>query len=57
MGGRVDGQRRATHRAVLPPIWTGKENFASTGVRTPDRPARSVSLHRLRYPGLIWTVN
>jgi hypothetical protein len=29
----------------------GVENFASTGIRSPDRPARSESLYRLSYPG------
>jgi hypothetical protein len=33
------------------PVWTGAENLASTGIRSPDRPARSESLYRLRYPG------
>jgi hypothetical protein len=46
----VDGQRHA--RAAASPIWTGMENPASAEVRTPECPARSVSLHRLRYPGL-----
>ena len=23
------------------PVWTGAENLASTGIRSPDRPARS----------------
>jgi len=32
-------------------VWTGAENIASTGIRSPDRPARSESLYRLRYPG------
>ena len=32
-------------------IWTGAENLAITGIRSPDRPARSESLYRLRYPG------
>jgi len=32
------------------PVWTGAENFASPGVRSPDRPARSQSLYRLSYP-------
>jgi len=27
-----------------------RENLAPTGIRSPDRPARSQSLHRLRYP-------
>jgi hypothetical protein len=30
------------------PVWTGAENLASTGIRYPDRPARSQSLYRLR---------
>jgi hypothetical protein len=32
------------------PVRTGAENLASTGIRSPDRPARSQSLYRLRYP-------
>jgi len=28
------------------PVWTGAENLASTGIRSPDRPARSQSLSR-----------
>jgi len=32
------------------PILTGEEYLASTGIRFPDRPARSQSLYRLRYP-------
>ena len=31
------------------PVWTGAENLAPTGIRYPDRPARSQSLYRLRY--------
>jgi len=34
------------------PVWTGAENLARTGIRSPDRPARSQSLYRLRYPAL-----
>jgi len=34
------------------PVWTSAENLAPTGIRSPDRPARSQSLNRLRYPGL-----
>jgi len=34
------------------PVWTGAENLAPTGIRSPDRPARSQSLYRLRYPAL-----
>ena len=33
------------------PVWTGAENLASIGIRSPDRPARSESLYRLSYPG------
>jgi hypothetical protein len=32
------------------PVWAGAENLAPTGIRPPDRPARSQSLYRLRYP-------
>ena len=27
------------------PVWTGAENLAPTGIRSPDRPARSESLY------------
>ena len=33
------------------PVWTGVENLAPTGFRSPDRPARSESLYRLSYRG------
>jgi hypothetical protein len=33
-------------------VWIGAENLAPTGFRSPDRPARSQSLYRLRYPAL-----
>jgi hypothetical protein len=33
------------------PVWIGVENLAPTGIRSPDLPARSESLYRLRYPG------
>jgi hypothetical protein len=29
-------------------VWTGAENFASTGIRSPNRPALSKSLYRLQ---------
>jgi hypothetical protein len=32
-------------------VWTSAENLASTGIRSPDRPACSQSLYRLSYPG------
>ena len=34
------------------PVWTGMENLAPTGIRSPDRPAHSQSLHRQSYPAL-----
>jgi len=40
---------------ALEPVWTGRENLATTGFRTPDRPARSRSLYRLSYPGPLTT--
>ena len=38
------------------PVWTGAENLAPTGIRSSDRPTRSQSLYRLRYPAHIRTV-
>jgi hypothetical protein len=32
------------------PVWTWAKNLAPTGIRSPDRPARSQSLYRLSYP-------
>jgi hypothetical protein len=32
------------------PVWTGAENVIPIGIRSPDPPARSKSLYRLRYP-------
>jgi len=32
------------------PVWTGGKNLAPTGIRFPDRPARSQLLYWLRYP-------
>ena len=31
-------------------VWTSAENLAPAGIRSPDRPTRSQSLYRLRYP-------
>ena len=36
-------------------VWTGAENLAFTGIRSPDRPARSQSLYRLSYRALLHT--
>jgi hypothetical protein len=41
-------------------VWTGAENLAPIGIRSPDRPARSQSLYRLRYPvhiEYLWSLN
>ena len=35
------------------PVWTDAENLTATGIRSPDRPARSQSLYRLSYPAHI----
>jgi hypothetical protein len=35
---------------ALGPVWTGAENLAPTGIRSPDRPVRSQSRYRLSYP-------
>ena len=37
------------------PIWKGGISHP-TGIRSPDRPARSQSLHRLRYPAHIRSI-
>jgi hypothetical protein len=38
------------------PVWTGAENLTSTGIRSPDRPARIELLHRLSYFGSLTSV-
>jgi hypothetical protein len=35
-------------------VWTGAENLAPTGIQSPERPAHSQSLYRLRYPAHLW---
>jgi hypothetical protein len=42
-------ERPGTHWASGP-TWTCAKNLAPTGIRSPDRPARSHSLYRLSYP-------
>ena len=32
------------------PVWMGAQNLGTTAIRSPDRPARNKTLHRLRYP-------
>jgi type I site-specific restriction endonuclease len=34
----------------LGPVWTGAENHAPNGIRSPDLSARNESLYRLSYP-------
>ena len=34
-------------------VWTGAENFASTGILSPERPASSQLLYQLRYPARV----
>ena len=43
------GNRPGTY--CIGPVWTGAETLVLTGIRFPDRPARSESLYRLSYPG------
>jgi hypothetical protein len=38
------------------PVWTGAENLASTGIRYPDRPARSELLYLQSYHGSLCIV-
>ena len=38
------------------PVWTGVENLAPIGIRSPDRPPRSESLYRLLIPAHIITL-
>jgi hypothetical protein len=46
------GKTRYLLDKVAPwPVWTGAKNFASTGIRSQDRPARRQSLYRLRQRG------
>jgi hypothetical protein len=35
------------------PAWTYAKNLAPTGIRSPDRPARSQSLYRMSYPASV----
>jgi len=32
------------------PFWIGEKNIAPTGIRSPDRPARTECQYRLSYP-------
>jgi hypothetical protein len=34
-------------------VWTDAEDLLPAGIRSPDRPARSESLCRVSYPGLL----
>jgi hypothetical protein len=39
------------------PVWTGAENLALTGIRSPYLPARSQLLYRLSYPAHLWNIS
>jgi len=39
------------------PVWTGAQNLAPTGIRSPYRPARSQSLYRLSYPAHVYLIH
>jgi hypothetical protein len=64
---RVGGQLHLS--AALPPgkrpvayciggwVWTGAEKLTPTGIRSPDRSARSGSLYRLRYRTMSQTMD
>ena len=39
------------------PLWTVAENLSHIAIRSPDRPTRSQSLYRLRYPTHSWKLN
>jgi hypothetical protein len=41
------------------PVWTSTEISTPTGIRSSDRPGRSESLYRLRYPGhfIVYSTN
>ena len=51
--GALPRERTGTHciRGWVCPraVWTGAENVVPTGIRYPDRPARSEYQYRLRY--------
>jgi len=36
------------------PVWTGEENLVPTGIRSPDRPARSSVAIRTELPGPLY---
>jgi hypothetical protein len=37
-------------------VWTGSENLVSAGIRSPDRPVHSESLHRLFFTAILLAV-
>jgi hypothetical protein len=47
------GNQTWTHETGWAPgaVWMGAKNLVYTAIRSPDRPARSESLYRLRYRG------
>jgi hypothetical protein len=52
--GLTPGKDRGTHRTggwwAPGPVWTCAKILAPTGIRSPDRPARSQLLYQLSYP-------
>jgi len=55
LGGYLLYPRERPGSHCIGPVWTDVENIASTGIRSPDRTARSESLYRLSYPGPLLT--
>jgi hypothetical protein len=55
--GKRSGTLRKDAGCVQGQVWKGAEILASTGIRSPDRPARSKSLYRLRYPGPLFLLS
>ena len=51
------GKTRYPFVQALGPVWTGVENLAPTGIRSPDRPVHSQSLLPLRYPAHFYSVD
>ena len=49
------GKRPGTHLQEAEwepgPVWTGAENHAHTGIRSPGPPAHNEAQYRLSYPG------
>jgi hypothetical protein len=46
------GERSSTN--CIGPFWTAAGKISPTGIRSPDRLARSECLYRLNYPRALW---